>query len=218
MEPKETKTLAAVLVLVVLLTGFVSAPGEEVRFQYGVVGKHAAKHDSLFEVTDGATLQSGDSFKINFILEQYRSFYVILESSSGEFYLYHSKSRQASQSGFGTASTVLDWLELDSQTGSETIYLIAAEERFTNLENLFIQNENANGKRKKQLNRKIRNELRMITLTDTTSGTVLQTRLDLPNQIGATFREGSDGTTPNSVFNRCEGKGKAFTTIRIEHK
>ena len=116
-------------------------------------------------------------------------------------------------------SVNLWWLELDDNTGTETIYLIASKEPLTELEQLLIKYQESKRKLKKKLERKIADQLISLTTEKKEQLALLPTRLRKPEMIGGTFRGELDKKEiENYLFNFCSGSKIAFKIIKIEHR
>ncbi len=187
-------------------------------FKYGIVGRTAENPDSLFEVASGSLLHSGDFLRINFKMESKAHFYVILNSSNGEYFLYHSSSNLKESGNPETISTSLDWLKLDDNIGTEKIYLISSDHPLDMLTGLFVEYDEVKKKLKKKLADKISTELRALTQEKEGKPLVLQARLSKPENIGGTFRGEDKTDIALFLFNKCTGDSVAFDVIRVTHK
>ena len=209
--------------LLILSTGLLAeekqTAGDSVSFKYGIIGKTQAEPENFFEVTDTTILKSGDFFKINFKLESRANFYVLFKFANGEYYLYHSASNLTEKSTSGAITTSLDWLELDNNIGTETIYLIASKEPLTELEQLLLKYQGSKRKLKRKLARKIAAELTSLTREKKKKLVLLQSRLKKPENIGGTFRGTLDKKEiENYLFNFCSGEKTIFKIVKIKHK
>ena len=192
---------------------------DSISFKYGIIGKSKEKPDSLFEVADGSVLHSGDFFKINFKMASKADFYVIFQFSNGEYSLFHSASNLREENTAETISTSLDWLELDSNVGTETIYLISSKNPLFKLEDLFAKYQESKKRLKQKFVGKISKELLSVTQEKKEAPQLLQARLEKPENIGGTFRGAlEEGEIEHCLFNQCSGKNIAFEIIKIIHQ
>jgi hypothetical protein len=121
----------------------------------------------LHPITRDTTLRSGDQFKMMVQLQTPCYVYVIHHSSQGEIGLLFPDGvhRFDVNPEVGKRYYIPkedDWFEFDEQTGRETFYLLAADERLGGLEDLLIRYGNADVQAKPGIAGEIISEIRNI--------------------------------------------------------
>lgn len=190
---------------------------DSLYIKYGIIGRYSDSSDSLFEITNNCVLQTDDYFKINFSVENTQNFYVIYESVNHNFTLFiikTDKSKIISEDHFPLGG----WLQLDDKIGDEKIYLIAANEQLTNLEEIYQNYNDSRNKLKAKFAQDLLEELEII-VHGKKQKNYLSSRLENTEFIGATFAlRGKDKIYEDSLLRICKGKGIVVEIIKIRHQ
>jgi len=190
---------------------------DSLYINYGIIGKFSESPDSLFEITNNSVLQTDDYFKINFSVENTQNFYVIYESVNHEFTLFiikTDKSKIISEDHFPLGG----WLQLDDNPGDERIYLIAANEQLTKLEEIYQYYDESRNKLKAKFAEDLSEELEII-VHGKKQKNCLSSRLENTEFVGATFTmRGEDKIYDDSLLHVCKGKGIVVEIITIRHQ
>ena len=192
---------------------------EVITFRYGFIGQKEVDQDSLFSISDGSILQSGDQIKLNFDFEKGTWFYVVTLSKEGEYGMLFSSSSQDTEET-GHIFTSLEWQNLDPGNKPELFTLISSKSQLKKLEDLFVKYENAKGRSKKRFHKRIRIQLEKLQKFDPkeTKEKLVQ-RLEKPVIGGVTYRGMIEGVImEQSLTHTSSGKGVAITNIHISVK
>lgn len=187
----------------------------DVGFKYGIIGKKSMQDRKLFLVEDGGEMHASEMIRINYSLVKPGYFYLIWGASGGDFALLTVFEKTAGEETPGDIQKT-DWYELDSECGTETLYLIASPERLLNLEKLFNDLTTNDKKSQSEINRKIALELEYYQKDSGDAGSRLATRKERPIDGGIVFR--SAGINENTIQHELTGTGVQVKAIKIDHR
>jgi len=189
---------------------------DSIYIKYGIIGRYSDSSDSLFEITNNSVLQTDDYFKINFSVENTQNFYVIYESVNHNFTLFiikTDKSRIMSEDHFPLGG----WLQLDDNPGEDKIYLIAANEQLSTLEEIYQNYNESKNKLKTKFAQELSEELEII-VHGKKQKNYLSSRLENTEFIGATYAlRGKDKIYEDSLLRLCKGTEIVVEIINIRH-
>jgi len=209
------RNLFGVFVLVLLCSqNLVAQSSDSTSFKYGIIGRTRAATDSIFKVTDNYVLHSWDLIKIYYQIESGSACSIVFKNPLGEYNLIKPDSKSDSL----LVRSSLNWLMLDSKTGTETICFISSKERLSDFEDLFTQYGVAKNKEKLKIRRKISAELIKLTTAERPKPQMLASRHDKPENLGATFKSIYKKGIEEYLFNECKGRSVAFDIVKIIHK
>ena len=192
---------------------------EIITFRYGFIGQKEIDPDSLFSISDGSILQSGDQIKLNFDFEKGTWFYVVTLSKEDEYGMLYSSSSQDTEET-GHIFTSLEWQTLVLNEGVESYTLISSKTQLIKLEDRYTKYENAIGRSKKRFHKRIRIQLEKLQKFDPkeTKEKLVQ-RLEKPVIGGVTYRGMMEGVImEQSLTHTSSGIGVAITNIHISVK
>ena len=223
---KKTIQIIKVIKLNFFLVFFLTSPllksqssNEVITFRYGFIGQKVIDPDSLFLISDGSILQSGDQIKLNFDFEKGIWFYVVTLSKEGEYgMLFSSSSQDTEETGHIFSS--LEWQKLGQGNKPELFTLISSKSQLKKLEDLFFKYENAKGRSKKRFHKRIKIQLENLQIFDPkeTKEKLVQ-RLEKPVIGGVTYRGMMEGVImEQSLTHTSSGIGVAITNIHISVK
>jgi len=211
------KRLCLVVSAAVWLIFSGSALATSTEFLYGFVGEQP--ESTPYVIENGATLRSGQTFKLNFQFTTGNWFYVAHLSGDGNYALLYGSSTGAygkNQFSFDT----LEELTLDQSTGEEIFTLIASEERLEALESLFEQYGEASAASKRRFGKRIASALADLhKLLEEPEAAELVQRLDAPIMGGVAFRSvATDEAIQHSLIHKATGDRIAEATFVIKHQ
>ena len=163
-------------------------------------------------------LQSGDKLKMLVALEKKCFVYVIYRDASEDIFLLFPYASAQSERDYKLHDTYYipqgdNWFELDQNTGTETFYLIASNQRLSGLENFLTAYESATPQNKTAQADHIIREIRKIRKSHTT----FISAAERPVEIGGTVR-GIHDNALESIATEISAKTCYTRTFTIEHR
>lgn len=143
-----------------------AVPESNVHYNWAFVARSGGTgHHVLGVVTQDTTLKSGDQFKMFVNLSKMSFVYVVLKSSNNALSLLFPYEPAMFQKDYRLDKNYYipkgrDWLTLDKNTGTETIYVLASSERLTGLENLLAAYAQADSANKSNAASRVINEIK----------------------------------------------------------
>jgi hypothetical protein len=133
------------------------AEDQAVRFRWAfgaIVG--GVNNPKLKSITEDTILKTGDKFKMMVELKKKCFVYVIYQNAQGEMSILFPYSLGQFTADYEPSKKYYiprgdAWFQLDDHLGQETFYLLASEERLTEVEYLFNQYETAEPSRKSEI-------------------------------------------------------------------
>lgn len=136
------------------------------RWAFGAIigGGNSPK---LKSITQDAVLRSGDKFKMMVELKKKCFVYVIYHNAQGELSILFPYSLSQFTADYEPSKKYYiprgdAWFQLDDHVGEETLYLLASDERLTEVEYLFNRYETADGAKKPEIAGQMIAEIRNI--------------------------------------------------------
>ncbi|NQS97693.1 MAG: hypothetical protein HQ591_04500 [candidate division Zixibacteria bacterium] len=190
---------------------------DNVVFKYGVIGKKAEEESNVFAVKDSVIMYSSELIKINFSLNKGKSLYLIWQSPQGNHTLLNLPTIQPTTKEPDNFHAT-NWFVLDERTGTELLYIVAANKKLKSIEKLFQELSNAAAASMDNINEKIAEELAELQDSDRFSSRkgLLPKRAVKPVESGAVFRGGK--VEEDALLEEVSGSGVALKIIRIVHK
>ena len=194
----------------------------EVLFDYGIIGKIGENADTLIQVRDNDIMNSGDLIRIMFNRALDSFFYVILKMSNDDYSLFYSAKPASGSSTATMTLESLEWLQLDEEPGTETVFLVSSKDQLVDLENSFSTYEASRGEDRRDQENRIRSLLTTYTERGTDSKiteTALLATVDKRTNIGRIYRGPYDEQNQRQyLFSRCTGPSVIGDMIRIIHR
>lgn len=208
--------LAASFTLTITLA--YAAVKDEVAFKYGVIGKKAEGEPYVFAVKDSVIMYSSELIKINFSLTKGKYLYLIWQSPQEKHTLLNLRMIQPEIFEEADSFHATNWFVLDERTGTELLYIVAANKKLKSIEKLFQELSNAAAASMDDINEKIAEELAELQDSDRMSlrKGLLPKRAVKPVESGAVFR--GVKVDEDALFDEVSGSGVVLKIIRVIHK
>jgi len=193
---------------------------------YSIMGMHNAQGMwTAISVNTGASLSSGDCFKINFKTNEDCFIYVLLYGSGGIAQCLFPHEKIGLDNNVKGDSLYLlpegeNWYYLDNVTGTETIYLVACYEPMKNVAGVLAKMEQADPGRQRIFSREIRQELGDIQTRGLESDryVVSQFRGVFDIAPSPRWKLKHEGKSIEAVTEIVRGAGSIVKVVSFEHR
>jgi len=165
-------------------------------FTYGLLGKLQSNPDSIIELSDLSSIQTGDRIRINLYHPNESNFYLLYIGSLGEVrMLYEYEKLQHYDENIKQDSvsvTPLHWSPLLDPPGEEEFYFLNSPEALNELTKLVKRYNRAPDKGRQKISNSIRDIVNSLKPEIKGDLADIPTRLDKPMVGGVTFRGEGD--------------------------
>lgn len=203
------------VLLLWLLASSLSAEGDV--FRYGFVAKFLTGDNAVL-IEDGATLASGDQFKVNFSHSTGTWMYVLHRSPKQEYsLLYLSKDIKGSPTG--DAFDTSGWHRLDDELGDKVFYLIGSSARLIEFEQALKRYTTSTGERRARFHQRLDALVKRYSRPPPGASTRLAQRLDRP-VLGTVVFRGAKGQQDLSraLTHQLSGSDVVAVKFVIRHR
>ncbi|HAP37168.1 MAG TPA: hypothetical protein DCQ28_15015 [Bacteroidetes bacterium] len=196
---------------------------ENVNYKWSFVAKvGTGEGRRLSTITRDTILHSGEEFKMMVNLLKKSYVYVIHKSSTSELsvlYPYSFDAPMELEKNFYIPKG-RSWFKLDKNTGDETFYILASQERLTDLENRLRQYSDAAQTNKKDLVAGIITDIKEIKKKYRTYSTLAERPISIAGNVRGTKTDAVDIDRIDIATLATEISANNFysKTITIEHK
>jgi hypothetical protein len=196
---------------------------ENINYQWSFIAKVGnGDQRRLSTISRDTILHSGEEFKMMVNLQKKSFVYVIYKNSTNDISIlfpYSFDSQLELEKNFYIPKG-RSWFKLDKNTGDETFYILASQERLVELENKLSQYTSADQEKKKDLAAGIVTEIKDIKKKYRTYSTLAERPISIAGNVRGT-KSGSvdiDRVDISTLATEISANNFYSKTITIEHK
>lgn len=198
---------------------------ENISFKWGLAALAGSGKDRKYvPINRDTVLKTGDELKMVVELKKSCFVYVVYQNSSGEISMLFPYEVSQFSTDYKTAKNYYipkgrTWFKLDSNTGRETIYLLASVQRLSDLESLLSKYKDTTGTKKAELAKEIIGEIRNVRKRFRTFTTYAERPISIGGNVrGVTGPDEKERFDVASIAQEISANNFYGKTFTIDHQ
>lgn len=217
-----------ILLLLVVLSsvGLVAQNAENVAFKWAFGAlTGVGKEKSFVPIARDTVMRTGDEIKMLVELQRQCFVYVVHAAPNGDISLFFPYDFEQFDKDYEVNKNYYipkgrDWITFDKSTGKERFYLLAANERLTDLESLITSYEKGDAAAKKSLSQKILDEIRDVRRKFRTTATLAEKPVTIGGNIRGMAESKVSGRKPDvaTIVSEISASNFYSKSVTIDHR
>jgi hypothetical protein len=212
------------IVLSLFALGAMAQSEENVSFKWAF-GAVTAKEGVFVPITRDTMLHTGDDIKMLVELQKECFVYVVHAGPSDDITLLFPYSLDQFKTDYRLNRNYYipvgrKWITFDKSTGKERFYLLASNERLTDLENLLTAYEKGDKMKKSEISKQIASEIRDVKRRFRTFATLAEKPVTIGGNIRGVGEEDVKASRPDvaTIATQIGATNFYSKTITIDHR